>query len=256
MAAAHGLVLAHRQHDAALGVRERRVIEVLADVVLVLTNGAVVGEREVLGVDQVDRQRPAADVLERDMPEPRGRVLREPQRHLEADVAPGSARREAVLADPEAGAAGGTEQRDRVAASVAPAQIEVGRPPLDFVARKQIHDDVAMIDAPERTVAVDLHAQAGCAGEADGRRHVASCRRLVRKVPFAWAQAGFERDAPPGALGELPAARQALEGAGPLGHGEQRGVRQLLRQHFVYLRLHRLVEVRCRLVEDDPVGLL
>jgi hypothetical protein len=31
------------------------VIEVLADVVLVLTNGAVVGECEVLGVDQVDR---------------------------------------------------------------------------------------------------------------------------------------------------------------------------------------------------------
>ena len=60
MAAADAMVLAHREHGAALGVRERRVIEVLADVVLVLSHGAVVGEREVLGVDQVERQRRAA----------------------------------------------------------------------------------------------------------------------------------------------------------------------------------------------------
>jgi hypothetical protein len=132
MAAAHGLVLPHRQHGAALGVRERRVIEVVADVVLVLANGAVVGEREVLGVDQVDRQRLAAEVLERDVPEPCGRGRREAQADLEADVAPGSARRKPVLADSVAGVAGGTQQRDRVVARVAPAQIEVGRPSLDF----------------------------------------------------------------------------------------------------------------------------
>jgi hypothetical protein len=84
MAAAHGLVLAHRQHGAAFGMHERRVIEVLADVVLVLAHGAVVAEREILGVNQVDRQRRVAGVLERYVPEPRGRVLRESQRDVKA----------------------------------------------------------------------------------------------------------------------------------------------------------------------------
>jgi len=129
MAAAHGLVLADRQHGAALDVRERRVIEVLADVVLVLTNGAVVGECEVLCMDQVDRQRRAADVS-------RGRRARTTRRGparaaatLEADVAPGAARREAVLTGGGSGAARGPEQRDRVTLRSPPAQIEVGRPP-------------------------------------------------------------------------------------------------------------------------------
>jgi hypothetical protein len=80
------------------------------------------------------------------VPEPCGRGLREPQRHLEADAAPGSARCETVLTDPVAGDAGGAEQRDRLAASVAPAQIEVRWPPFGFIAGKEIDDDVAMID--------------------------------------------------------------------------------------------------------------
>ena len=48
MAAALGLVLAHGQHGAVLGVGQRLVVQVLADVELVEPDGTVVGQADVL----------------------------------------------------------------------------------------------------------------------------------------------------------------------------------------------------------------
>ena len=57
MAAAGGLVLARREHRAALAMVERRVVDVLADVVLVHPHGRIRREREVLQMHQVDAHR-------------------------------------------------------------------------------------------------------------------------------------------------------------------------------------------------------
>ena len=59
MAAAHREVLPHREHHAALRVLERRVVHIVADVELVVAHEAVVGEAEILGVEQVEPAAPS-----------------------------------------------------------------------------------------------------------------------------------------------------------------------------------------------------
>jgi len=57
-------------------MRERRVVDVVAGVELVVAQEAVVGEREVLDVDQVELDRGGARVLELDVPTTRERTAR------------------------------------------------------------------------------------------------------------------------------------------------------------------------------------
>ena len=75
MAAADREVLPHGEHDAARGVRERRVVDVLAHVVLVHAHGAVVRRAPgpARGSGRASRGS-RADVLEPHVPEPRGRA--------------------------------------------------------------------------------------------------------------------------------------------------------------------------------------
>jgi hypothetical protein len=77
VASVDGEVLSRRHDPAASRMRERRVIEVLAHVVLVHADRAVGRDREVLRVEEVERRSRRARVLQRDVPEPRGLRLRE-----------------------------------------------------------------------------------------------------------------------------------------------------------------------------------
>ena len=72
MEAAHRQVLAHGQGGAALGMNEGRVVDVVAHVVLVEAHGAVMSERQILRMNQIDRLAGGTDVLDGHVPEPRG----------------------------------------------------------------------------------------------------------------------------------------------------------------------------------------
>ena len=95
-ASAHGLVLPRGHHAPALGVIQRGVVHVLADVKLVEPHGAFVGERDVLRVDEVARRGRGAGIFDLDVPEPRERGVGENQPHPEREPRPFSAGREAA----------------------------------------------------------------------------------------------------------------------------------------------------------------
>jgi hypothetical protein len=184
LAPSHRQVLPDGDDRTVLGVRERCVVDVLAHVILVHSHGAVVRQREILGVDDVHRLRARADVLERDVPEPRGRQLRQDERSAEADVPPLAARDEPVVAM-DRRQARRTEKRNRLDLRSVPTEMEVRRAALDLVAEEQVQDDVAVIDPPDRAVAVHLHAEPGWAPQLDrgarqpralGARHAPGCR--------------------------------------------------------------------------------
>ena len=75
MAAVDRLILPRCQHHAALGMRERRVIDVLAHVELVEPHGAVRSERDILRVREIEVVLVRRRVLELHVPEPGRRAL-------------------------------------------------------------------------------------------------------------------------------------------------------------------------------------
>jgi hypothetical protein len=114
MAAAHGQVLPHGEHRPTRRMRERRVVDVLAHVVLVHAHRAVGRERQVLHVDQVDDGGGRAGVLERHVPEPRRRVRCERERRGEADAAPFAAHGESLRVEVHRGRTARPEERRRL----------------------------------------------------------------------------------------------------------------------------------------------
>ncbi len=158
-------VLPHGEHRPERRVLQWRVIEVLADVVLVQPHRAVVGQRNVLCVDQIDPACLACGVLQRDMPEPRRRRPGQHQRHAKAQARPLAGDLDAVPARADSARAAGPEQRRPFDAGAMAAQIEVGRTALELVAEKGVDHHVAVIDASDGAVPVHLHDQPRWAGE-------------------------------------------------------------------------------------------
>jgi hypothetical protein len=149
-------------------MRERGVVDVLARVVLVQPHRAVVGERDVLDVKEVEGRRGGADVLDLDVPEPRGCRLGETKRHMEAYALPLAADVEAGLVEVDRAGTARTEQRDPRDALRAAAQHEIRRTSFQLVAEERVQHHVAAIDPPDRGVGVDLHREARRARNAEG----------------------------------------------------------------------------------------
>ncbi len=155
-------VLPRGDDAASLAMHERRVIDVLADVVLVQPHRAVRRERKVLRIDQVDVLRRIAAVVQLHVPEPRRRVVRQHQPHAVLQPLPGTGARQRVAARDtgKTRRAARPEQRGALQRRVMPAQVQVRRPALELVADEQIDDEVTAVDTADRAVRVDLRAQA------------------------------------------------------------------------------------------------
>ena len=87
-AARHRRVLPRGQQPAVAGMRQRLVVEVLADVGLVQPDGGPGRQRQVLQVDQVQPQRQRAGVVQLHMPEPGVCCGRQHQLHPVLHTAP------------------------------------------------------------------------------------------------------------------------------------------------------------------------
>ena len=149
-------------------MNEGRVVDVVAHVVLVEAHGAVMSERQILRVNQIDRLARGADVLDGHVPEPGGCRARQHERHLEADPLPLAMRAEPALVEPHHGGAARSEQRSPLDPRCVAAQVEVRRPSFHLRAGKEVEEDVPVIDAPDRAVRVQLHAEARRALEQTG----------------------------------------------------------------------------------------
>ena len=101
LTAAHRQVLASGEHAPALRVGERRVVDVVADVVLVHADCAVVRQRKVLRVDEVHGDLGVRRVLHPDVPQPRGAFLGEHQREGDAEPEPLAGRPQPGGVEPE-----------------------------------------------------------------------------------------------------------------------------------------------------------
>ncbi len=114
--AVHREVLPDREHEAALGVHERRVVDVLAHVVLVHADRAVGCERQILRVHERRRSRARCPTLaRREVPEPRRRRRGEHERERRSGSpchSPRTASRAVVDGD-RAGARRSEERRRR-----------------------------------------------------------------------------------------------------------------------------------------------
>ncbi len=174
MTPVHRQVLAYREHRAAFGMDERRVVDVLAHVVLVHADGAVVREREVLRVHEIHGLRRGAGVLEGDVPEPRRGGVRQHERHVEADGVPFTAHVETVLVQVDGRRALRPEQRRRLDRGAVPAEIHVGGPAFDLGAAKERQRNGSKIHPPDGAVGVHQHGQAGGAPQMNARPQV--CR--------------------------------------------------------------------------------
>src|SRR6185437_4044540 len=160
------LVLARGDQHAALRIREWRVIEVLADVVLVHAHRAVGGQREILRVREVQLLRFGRAVGQGDVPEPDGRLCGQHQRNLVIDALPGAAAREdAGRRSAETRRARGAEKRRPGSAAGAAPQEEIGRARLDFTADEQVHGRPATVQAAHRAAFRQLCPEAATAGD-------------------------------------------------------------------------------------------
>src|SRR5215813_194324 len=203
MALADGEILSRRQHDPVRGMRQRRVIEVLADVVLVEAHGAVIREGEVLRVEQVNRLDTPTAILDRDMPEPGRRRRSQSQRHTKAKPFPLTGDIEAALVEPHGAGTSRTEQRRPFDARAAPTQKEIGGASLDLVPEEGIDQDIAMIDAADRAVGIHLDGELRRTGDADRsmRAHGAWSRShcaAPRERTTTTAPSRLSRSADPG----------------------------------------------------------
>ncbi len=82
------LVLPRGDQGPALRIGQRRVIDVLTDVVLVHSHRAVGCESEILRIGQVQLLRLRRGVRQADVPEPDGRIGREHERNVVVDTLP------------------------------------------------------------------------------------------------------------------------------------------------------------------------
>ena len=185
LTAAHRQVLAHGEHAPALRVGERRVVDVLADVVLVHADRAVVRQRQVLRVDEVHGDRGVRRVLERDVPEPRGRPCGEHQREGDAEPCHSPVARSPAASSRSASGLRGPSSGVHASVGAEPPQIEVGRPALHLRSREQVEHDVAVLHAAERAVGVHLHDETGRALVAAGPGGP-GCRHRVSSFIGVW----------------------------------------------------------------------
>src|SRR3954466_13446047 len=90
-------ILARCNRPSLRFVLQRRVIDILAHVVLIQSNAAVGCECDVLRVDHIDEQVDIVRVLEIDVPEPAWPLMRQLQRHGVANPLPHADTDPAVL---------------------------------------------------------------------------------------------------------------------------------------------------------------
>ena len=173
VAAGHREILTHAQDGPVSRVRKRHVIDVLTDVVLVHAYGAVVCQRYVLRVDQIDDNFRGAGVRELDMPEPRRRGAGEREAHRETDPVPFAAAPEQSFIRLEGRRTARPQERHGFDRSAEPAKVQIGRTALELVAEKKIEDKIAVVDAPDRAVCVHLNVQARRAAEEDRGNYIA-----------------------------------------------------------------------------------
>jgi hypothetical protein len=165
MTAAHGEVLARGDDATVRGVEQRRVVEILAREVFAGADEVVVGEPEILAVDDIDRQRLRVAIAQRHVPEPGCAVAREAQADTIAHALPHTAHGKAIVPLFEARGAARPEQRGRRRTAAETAQVEIARPAFHGVAAKQVEHQRFVIDARHRGVGVDGEAQSGGVGE-------------------------------------------------------------------------------------------
>jgi hypothetical protein len=149
-------------------MRERRVVEVLAHVILVEPHRTVGGESQVLGVDQVHRDGGRSRVFQHHVPEPGGCRLGQGQHDREPDALPFAGPTDLLAVGSDASRARWAQQRDRFDDVADAPEVEVGGTAFDLVAGEEVEEDFAMVEPAERAVGVELDAKAGRAREAEG----------------------------------------------------------------------------------------
>ena len=97
-APAHRLVLPRGDGHALRRMLDRRMVHVLAHIEFIEPHRAVVGDADVLGVDQIAGDRFGPGVFEFHVPEPRLGRLRQHQSQAESKIAPRAAGDHAVPA--------------------------------------------------------------------------------------------------------------------------------------------------------------
>ena len=169
IAASRGLVLPGGQHPAPLGMRERRVVEVLAHVILVEPHRAVMRR----GPGPGRRSGP---------PSRRPRPVFSSitcQNQAAADSASVSTtanrmpchspdQRHALPVGSGASGAPRTQQRNRFDGVADASEVDVGGSAFDLVAGEQVEEDVAVVEPAERAVGVQLDGESRGALEAEG----------------------------------------------------------------------------------------
>ena len=177
-----GKILPRRHRPPMPLVAQRRVIDVLADVVLVQADRTVSGEPDVLRIDEIELEVGVLGVLDIHMPEPAGALMRQLQSHRIAKALPRTDPDPSVLGDPaSARRARRPEQAASLATSVrqATAQVELGKPALYGVRQEQIDHRRAMVDTPDTAMVIDFDTQTVAARESTR----ICCKRLMK---HAW----------------------------------------------------------------------
>ena len=168
--ALHRRVLPRCQHAAVLGVVQRLVVEVLADISLVEPDRGPRRQRHVLQIHQVQPQRQRALVLQIHMPEPRRRAGRQhqldPVGHATPPALvpdPARTRQARLLLAPRRGRA---EQRCEADAAIGlmAAQPKIGRARLQRAGRKQVQRQPAAGQGLQATVGMQRGPHRACAG--------------------------------------------------------------------------------------------
>src|SRR6185312_6394396 len=160
-----GLVLARGDQDSALRIRERRVIDVLADVILIHPHRSVGGECEILRIREVQLLRFGSGVRQADVPEPDGGLRGERQRDLVFDVLPAAAAREGTgrRSAKTRRARGAEKGRPVETAGTAP-QEEIGRAALDLAAHEEVQGRTATVQAAYAAALRHVGPEAAAAG--------------------------------------------------------------------------------------------
>jgi len=152
---------------------KRRVVDVLADVVLIQPHGRIRREREVLQEQHVETHRFGTGVLDAHVPEPGWRVGRKPQGHAVTKPLPIARAFElaGIGVDAPARRAARPEQPcglegrlcSLICSRKAP-QDQVGRAAFERRADEQVNDNVAEGQTAQSAVVMAFDAQSGWAG--------------------------------------------------------------------------------------------
>src|SRR4051812_20495947 len=148
---------------------ERSVIHILAHIEFVEADSAVMGERNILCVNEIAVHRCGPGILQFHMPEPGSCGFREDQVHSKYYFAPSTASYHSSRCELIGSGAARAEQGNRLRGLAHAAQIQICEAALDFASEKEIDHDIPIIHAPNGSVGIEFDAQARRTGGAKGK---------------------------------------------------------------------------------------